>query len=153
MSLFTPPNVRATDANSNSLSGAGWYFYLTNTSTPSPVYTTSARNVAHANPVVADSGGKFASIYLNPLVTYRAVLKTAAGSTLWDIDPLEGLSADSMVYTPAGTGAEARTIQDKLREGWVSVKDFGASGDGETDDTDDINRAIASLSSDRKSVV
>lgn len=37
-------------------------------------------------------------------------------------------------FTPAGTGAVSRTAQDKLRE-VVSVKDFGAVGDGVTDDT------------------
>jgi hypothetical protein len=89
MSLFTPPNVRATDANNVALSGAKWYFYLTTTTTPTPVYTTSARNVAHANPVVADSAGKFASIYLDPAVVYRAVLKTSAGATLYDVDPFD----------------------------------------------------------------
>jgi len=38
------------------------------------------------------------------------------------------------VYTPAGVGAVATTVQAKLRES-VSVKDFGAVGDGVTDDT------------------
>lgn len=37
-------------------------------------------------------------------------------------------------YTPAGEGAVDRTVQSKLRE-QVSVKDFGAVGDGVTDDT------------------
>lgn len=37
-------------------------------------------------------------------------------------------------YTPAGTGAVARTVQAKLRE-TVSVLDFGAVADGATDDT------------------
>jgi hypothetical protein len=37
------------------------------------------------------------------------------------------------VYTPAGTGAIATTMQAKLRE-TVSVKDFGAVGDGVADD-------------------
>ena len=35
----------------------------------------------------------------------------------------------SVNYTPAGTGAVNTTVQDKLRES-VSVKDFGAIGDG-----------------------
>ena len=39
-----------------------------------------------------------------------------------------------MVYTPSGAGAVATTVQGKLRES-VSVKDFGAVGDGVTDDT------------------
>jgi hypothetical protein len=37
-------------------------------------------------------------------------------------------------YTPAGVGAVVTTVQTKLRES-VSVKDFGAVGDGVTDDT------------------
>jgi len=37
-------------------------------------------------------------------------------------------------YTPAGAGAVATDVQSKLRE-FVSVKDFGAVGDGVVDDT------------------
>jgi len=40
----------------------------------------------------------------------------------------------SGIYTPSGTGAVATTVQTKLRES-VSVKDFGAVGDGVADDT------------------
>jgi hypothetical protein len=39
----------------------------------------------------------------------------------------------TVAYTPAGTGAVATTVQTKLRES-VSVKDFGAVGDGITND-------------------
>ena len=46
-------------------------------------------------------------------------------------------------FRPAGTGAVGRTAQDKLRE-VVSVRDFGAVGDGSTNDTAAIAAAIAS---------
>jgi len=44
------------------------------------------------------------------------------------------ISSLNVLYDPAGLGAVPTTVQTKLREN-VSVKDFGAVGDGVTDDT------------------
>lgn len=49
--------------------------------------------------------------------------------------------AANVGYTPAGTGAVATTVQTKLRQ-TVSVKDFGATGNGTTDDTAAIQAAL-----------
>ena len=45
-------------------------------------------------------------------------------------------------FTQAGSGAVQRTVESKLRD-IVSVKDFGAVGNGTADDTDAIKAAIA----------
>ena len=75
------------------------------------------------------------------LVSYTPA---GAGAVVTDVQTeLRKQSAsDGTVYTPAGTGAVATTVQAKLRES-VSVKDFGAVGDGTTDDTAAITAAFA----------
>lgn len=59
---------------------------------------------------------------------------------------LTRITGDQVLVKQAGTGAVSRTSQDKLRE-FVSVKDFGAVGDGVTDDTAAIQAAAAAIQS------
>lgn len=55
--------------------------------------------------------------------------------------------SSQVVFKPAGTGAVSTTVQSKLRER-VSVSDFGAVGDGVTNDYAAIQAAHDSLSAD-----
>jgi hypothetical protein len=95
MSLFVPAVTRA-EANANPLSAALWHFYRAQTSTPAPVYSDPDLTTEHPNPVEADGGGLFPPIYLDPGLSYRAVLKSALGVTVQDADPYRGGAATGL---------------------------------------------------------
>ena len=65
-----------------------------------------------------------------------------APSGVAPLDENGNIPEQYLSFVQTGTGAVARTTQAKLRE-FVSVKDFGAVGDGETDDTEAFLAAIA----------
>lgn len=81
---------------------------------------------------------------------YTCVATPKATNGLEDGWVISDLNA--RLFTQSGTGAVARTVQDKARES-VSVKDFGAVGDGTTDDTVAIQTAINYCRDNAKTLV
>lgn len=129
--------------------GVGYklYFYITGTTTPKNTYPTRADAIAgtnaNANPVVAAADGRWNPIWLTS-GDYKVILKDFDDVTLETRDPADsGLDNVAHIdFTQSGSTV-SRTLQSKLGE-FVSVKDFGALGDGSTDDLSAIDDAVAS---------
>ena len=150
--LSPTPKLQFIDANGNPIVGGKLYTYAAGTTTPLATYTDSSGNTANTNPVILDSRGE-ANVWLNTSL-YKFKLTTSTDVDVWTVDnistPISGASlsqptGSSLVgFIQAGSGAVAQTVQSKLRQR-IHVKDFGAVGDGVTDDTDALVTAAAAL--------
>jgi hypothetical protein len=90
-------------------------------------------------PAVAERAGKVLGFDAGGDPTMVEVAGATDPSLRSDLAASSGASL--VGYLPDGVGAVATTVQEKLRES-VSVKDFGAVGDGAADDTAAIQAAI-----------
>lgn len=89
--LFQPSITRAIDGDGNPISGAKMYFYTTGTTTLATVYTDQAGTTASPNPVIADSSGVYAPVFLNSGATYRVRFRDASDIEYApDVDPVRG---------------------------------------------------------------
>jgi hypothetical protein len=121
------------------LSGGKLYTYAAGTTTPAVTYTTSSGSTPRTNPIILDSAGRVPSggeIWLTQNVSYKFILKDSNEVLIGTYDNIPSspnTDASLVSYTPAGAGAVTTTVQAKLRQ-TVSVQDFGAVGDGTTND-------------------
>lgn len=138
--LMPLPKISFTDSNGRPLVGGKVFFYEAGTSTLKNTFTDATGATPNTNPVVLDARGEASIWLLNGF--YKVKLCTQAGVEVWTADNVSNKGdASTIDFKQSGTGAVSRTAQDKMRE-FVSVKDFGAVGNGIADDTAAIQAAL-----------
>jgi hypothetical protein len=147
------------------LTGGKLYTYAAGTTTPLASYTSSTGATPNANPIILDAAGRVPEeIWLTEGLLYKFVLMDANDVLIWTKDniigaaDLVGFAADlANASDPAKgdalvgfrqsnssgnlTGSVNSTVHKKLQE-IISFKDFGAVGDGTTNDQAAIQAAL-----------
>lgn len=133
------------------LSGGKIYTYAAGTTTPLTTYTTFQGNVPWTNPIVLDAAGRVPSggeIWLTNGPQYKFLLKDSNDVLIATYDNITGINgtgiatnANNVEYDAPFPGSYPQTVETKLAE-TLSVKDFGAVGDGSTDDATAIQAAL-----------
>jgi len=118
---------------------------------PVIAYFDEALTIIAAQPLRTINGyisnaGTPAQIYVDG-VNFSILVQDSQGSMVYNFPEGTGISPDAsaITYDPPFTGSVPTTVEDKLAES-LSVSDFGAVGDGVTNDTVAIEAAIAASS-------
>ncbi len=122
--------------------GAKANFFLTTTTTPTNTFTDAALTTPHANPVIANAAGEFATIYLDPDVVYKLTLDDTNDALIYTEDPIQDALTQAnigFIFYPrsaAEISAGITPTDFSFPEG--NLLRYGAVGDGVANDTQAI---------------
>lgn len=125
MPLFLAPicNDQTFDANGDPLVGGQIETYIADSSTPAATYTDDTGVTPQSNPIILNSLGRptLGPIWLTGGVSYKFIIKNAAGSTLWTIDNISGVNDASV--------SQSEWVESGLVATYISATSFSVPGD------------------------
>ena len=169
LSLLAGAGWQFFDSNGDPLSGGKLYTYAAGTTTPQTTYTSNSGATPNANPIILNAAGRLSGsgeIWLTEGVNYKFVLTDSNDVLIGTYDNISGANDGTAIDAALANSSDpakgdalvgfrqsnssgnlpnsvGRTVHQKLQE-IVSFKDFGAVGDGVTDDAAAVLAALNS---------
>lgn len=128
MPLYLSPvgNSQLFDANGDPLTGGQIETYLAGSSTPAATYTDDTGAVPQSNPIIFNALGYpvLGAVWLTGGVSYKFVIKNAAGSILRTIDDVSGIND--------ATVSQSEWIESGFTPTYINGTTFSVAGDQTT---------------------
>ena len=121
MALIFDSRWRAIDSSGAPYSGALLYIYLTGTTTLADLYTDEELTVPQANPVVADSSGRFPQIHGETGLSYDITEKTSGGVTITTYEGVTPFASEGGTLLRTMSGARLRIAAGDIGDGTTGV--------------------------------
>jgi hypothetical protein len=103
--------VQLFDDNGDPLAGGFIYTYIAGGTTPKATYTTSVGNVANANPIELDAGGRSPNaIYQEVGVDYKFIVTDSTGADTWTYDNIPSINDPFSLYSILSNVTGTNTI-------------------------------------------
>lgn len=151
VSLSPAPYLTVLDVNGNPVAGAKITTYIAGTTTPQATYTDSTGTTPNANPIIADTAGRFVA-YLTFGASYKFAITDSAGTAIRTQDNIPGtppsagvdvtgtagevLTAGQAVYLSDGSGGKTAGL-------WYKAD----SANAYSSTTNDVGMAVSAIAS------
>ena len=138
--LIYNPLTQVLDANGDPYSGAKLYVFDAGTTTNRTTYSDKALTTPNANPLVADSAGRFGPLYIAASATdYKLRVDTSADVVVYTQDNIPISSFDQAtigltLYPQTTAESSASVTPTNYHHPPLYLLRYGCAGDGTTDD-------------------